>query len=535
MKQLPKISQHVVGGAIVVALFVPTVQANAYVIAPVNQLIVKFKPSVSGRAADVQQLVKSRVAGWAANSASALSYRRPSVANMHLLKLPTIMSVEEAQYYARFIAQQADVEYAEPDVLMQPALVPNDQYFAQFQWSLQAAERYPGSINTPSAWDVTTGSSNVTLAFLDSGIAMNHSEFVGRYLSSNTSIGIDMISDPVSALDGDGRDWQPQDDGYRVTNWHGTHVMGIAAATGNNRIGLAGVDWQAKLLPVRVIGANGGQLSDILEAIHWVVGDDKVPATVGDASGGYIPKNNSPANVINLSLGIQGECSSATQAAIDYALSKNASVVVAAGNDNVNLDIIPFSPSSCRGVINVAAITPDGLKASFSNYGSAIALAAPGTTEDATLGIASTIGPGTDYGNAEYSGTSMAAPHVTGVIGLMLSVNPTLSPSQVKTLLMNAARPHVDSTNAAVLGAGLLDACRAVKLTQGSSTASCGSGTSSTESNTSDSTTATVTHSNGGGGSWGAWWLLLLAVFKLRPRDQTTKRFSLIRFCHLHR
>ncbi len=462
----------------------------------VTQLIVKLKPVEGSANARPQAMSRDLMFNLSAKTAANLTYKRPMAGDAHLVKLPKAMSLAEAQTFAQAVSQQAEVAYAEPDRMVHAAMTtPNDTYFAEYQWNMQSSTAYAGAINAVNAWDLTTGSTNTTIAVVDTGITSDHAEFSGRfhsYVQKNgyTDIGIDMISDSTSAADGDDRDWDPYDS---AGDWHGTHVAGILGATGNNGIGVAGVDWQARILPVRVLGASGGSLSDVIEGVRWAVGDPAVPIYAGDNSYGYIPQNPYPAKVVNLSLAGEGGCSAVEQETIDFAIAKGASVVVAAGNDGQNLDLIPYSPATCQGVINVAAVDPAGLKASFSNYGSSITIAAPGTTVDDTKGIASTVGPGTSYANAEYSGTSMAAPHVSGVIGLMLAANPSLTPAQVKQFLMASARPSVDNAWAGSMGAGLLDACRAVKLAQGQSMSSC--------NGSSD-------NSGGGGGGGSFDWLM---------------------------
>lgn len=465
----------------------------------VTRLIVKLKPTAATASKSTLPRAMAADTVWrlSARAASKLTYQRPMAGDAHLLQLPNAMTLADAQVFAQRVAQQAEVEYAVPDRVLYPMLTPNDQYFADYQWNLRSSQQYPGAINAVSAWDVTTGSSSTVIAVVDTGIASDHEDFTGRFATdSNGRIGIDMISDDATAKDANsGRDWNPYDS---AGDWHGTHVAGILGATGNNTVGVAGVNWQARILPVRVLGEGGGTLSDIIDGVHWAVGDPAVPVVVGSTSAGYIPQNTRPAKVVNMSLGGEGVCSAAEQEAISYALSKGAVVIVSAGNDGKNMDITPYSPATCSGVINVAAITPQGQKASFSNYGSSITLAAPGTTVDASVGIASTVGPASGYVNGEYSGTSMAAPHVAGVVGLMLAINPNLTPEQTKQILVASVRPHVDTSWA--MGAGLLDACRAVKLTQGQSMSTCD--TTSGGGSSGDSSS-----SSGGGGSLD--WLML--------------------------
>ncbi|MEE7566353.1 S8 family serine peptidase, partial [Xanthomonas sp. Kuri4-3] len=182
----------------------------------------------------------------------------------------------------------------------------------------------------------------------------------------------------------------------------GTHVAGTIAAVTNNAVGVAGTAYNAKIVPVRVLGRCGGYTSDIADAIVWASG--------GSVSG--VPANANPAEVINMSLGGSGTCSTTYQNAINGAVSRGTTVVVAAGNSATNVS--SSVPANCANVIAVAATTSAGAKASFSNYGTGIDVSAPGQ------GILSTLNSGTTTpGNASYAsynGTSMAAPHVAGVV-----------------------------------------------------------------------------------------------------------------------
>jgi serine protease len=307
------------------------------------------------------------------------------------------------------------------------------------------------SVRAEAAWDLTTGSALLTVAVLDTGIT-THTEFSGRLVP-----GYDFIDDVDVANDGGGRDSDPSDPGDWITvgedasgyfegcgagdsSWHGTHVAGTIGAAANNAVGIAGLNWNSKIQPIRVLGKCGGYDSDIADAIYWAAG--------GSIDG--VPANSNPAKVINLSLGGFGPCSGFLQDAIDGARALGAIVVVAAGNSNSDASL--FSPANCDGVITVAATSRDGKRSYYSNFGSAVEIAAPGGDAYEDSMILSTINLGATtpgaQGYAYYQGTSMAAPHVAGVISLLLSLDATLTEAEVLQLVEETATPFPAGTGA---------------------------------------------------------------------------------------
>src|SRR5690606_27955137 len=221
----------------------------------------------------------------------------------------------------------------------------------------------------------------------------------------------------------------------------------------NNGVGVAGTAFNAKIQHVRVLGRGGGYTSDIADGIIWASG--------GSVPG--VPANPNPAEVINLSLGGQGSCGSTTQNAINGAVSRGTTVVVAAGNSNMNVS--NFTPANCNNVIAVAATDQNGSRASFSNYGAGIDVSAPGVGIMSTLNSGSTSPGSESY--ASYNGTSMAAPHVAGVVALMQSVAASpLTPAQVESILKSTARPLPGSCSGGC-GAGIVDAHAAVTAAAG--------------------------------------------------------------------
>lgn len=352
-------------------------------------------------------------------------------------------------------------------------IVPNDPRFAE-QWHYRnngtGTGESPGGINLPRAWETSTGSNSVSVSVLDTGILPNHIDIMG---SGNLVTGYDMISDPFIANDGDGRDTDPTDPGDALVagecgglppwppidladSWHGTHVAGtIGVGNTNNGVGVAGVNWSVSVQAVRVLGKCGGLTSDINDAIRWAAGLS-VPG---------VPSNTSPARVINMSLGTPPgtpcTLSPSTQSAIDDAVAAGAVVVVAAGNDAV--DASQVFPASCNNVITVAASDANGdLETEYSNFGSTVEIMAPGgdVTPNAAGGVLSMV----QGGYAFYNGTSMAAPHVSGVAALWLADDASLTPTQLLTALQSAALPRTAAQCPQPCGAGLLNADRVPKL-----------------------------------------------------------------------
>lgn len=361
----------------------------------------------------------------------------------------------DAESLMRQIAADPNVEFVEVDKRNRVFWTPNDPRFGQ-QYGFGTG---PGGIRATTAWDTTRGAGTV-VAVLDTGIT-NHSD-----LNANILPGYDFISDPAISGDGSGRDADPSDpgdfEGPYASSWHGTHVAGTVAAVTNNGIGVAGTAPEAKVVPVRVLGRGGGYDSDIADAVIWAAG--------GSVAG--VPANQNPAEVINLSLGGAGSCGSAMQSAINSAVGRGSTLVIAAGNSNAN--VAGFSPANCSNVIAVGSNTSTGARSSFSNYGAGITISAPGSGIVSTLNSGQTTPGSESY--ASYDGTSMAAPHVAGVVALVQSVsNPAKTPAQIKSLLTSTARPF-PSTPSQPIGAGIVDAAAAVAAASGGGTPGPGPG-----------------------------------------------------------
>ncbi|ATS64637.1 MULTISPECIES: S8 family peptidase [Xanthomonas] len=387
------------------------------------------------------------------------SVRRLAV-GPELVQADRALDRAEAETLMRQLAADPNVQSVEVDQMLYPTLTPNDSRLSE-QWAFGTTN---AGLNIRPAWDKATGA-NVVVAVIDTGI-VSHPD-----LDANILPGYDFISDATAARDGNGRDNNPADEGdwnstsgcaTSNSSWHGTHVAGTVAAVTNNTTGVAGTAFNAKVVPVRVLGRCGGSLSDIADAIIWASG--------GTVSG--VPANPNAAEVINMSLGGGGTCSSTMQSAINGAVSRGTTVVVAAGNSAANVS--GSLPANCANVIAVAATTSAGAKASYSNYGSGIDVSAPGS------GILSTLNSGTTTpGNASYAsynGTSMAAPHVAGVVALVQSVAPTtLTPAAVETLLKNTARALPGACSGGC-GAGIVDADAAVTAAIAGSSGGGGTG-----------------------------------------------------------
>ncbi|WP_405963029.1 S8 family serine peptidase [Streptomyces sp. NBC_00723] len=440
---------------------VPAAQTEAAPGTPAERLIVGYKSGTaearSNPAAEADAAAKGEKTG------EDVDFQRRLGTGAALVDLgDDLTKADVADVVAQYRADP-QVAYVVPDRLNKPKADPNDTEYTK-QWDLFEST---AGMNVPGAWATSTGT-GVTVAVIDTGYVA-HTD-----LAANIVGGYDFIADTAVSVDGDGRDSNPADPGdYYAANecgsgvpasnssWHGTHVAGTIAAVTNNNKGVAGIAYGAKISPVRVLGKCGGYDSDIIDAITWASG--------GTVSG--VPANSNVAKVINMSLGGDGACTSATQSAITAAVNRGTTVVVAAGNESDN--VANHSPGNCNNVISVAATNRTGAKASYSNYGSLVDISAPGgqTSTGTANGILSTLNSGTKTPSSEsyayYQGTSMATPHIAGLVALVKSANSALTPAQIETAIKNNARALPGACSGGC-GAGLADAARTVQAVSGS-------------------------------------------------------------------
>ncbi|WP_220479187.1 S8 family serine peptidase [Marilutibacter spongiae] len=420
-------------------------------------------------------------AGNGKGKALGFSHGRRLATGADLVRTDRKLDRVEAQAMMRLIAANPDVEYIQPNYKQRALSTPNDPRFAE-QWHY--ANSATGA-RVPAAWDQADGS-GVVVAVVDSGIVAHND------LNANILPGYDMVSSvnggssfecsryglPAGcggSQDGNGRDADATDASASTTGVHGTHVAGTIAAVTNNGTGVAGIAFKAKVVPVRALGKDGlGDTADIADGIIWASG--------GSVAG--LPANANPAEVINLSLGGDRPCSDtpAYQDAINTAIANGSVVVAAAGNSNI--DVANATPASCNNVISVAASDNKGNRAFYSSWGATIDITAPGgetcspSTEFLPLnqapsctrshdeeGVLSTVA---GNGYAFFQGTSMATPHVAGIVALIQSAASTpKTPAQIRTILADTARPIAASKCPGGCGPGLIDAAAAVAAVTG--------------------------------------------------------------------
>jgi subtilisin family serine protease len=389
--------------------------------------------------------------------------------------------------YGRRLAQRSDVSFAHPNWVMElqaPRVLRLEDLSSAAR--VQTTSNAPSAANDPAprndllwhyrapptgmnafaAWSQAKGSRDVVVAVIDTGILPNHPDIKG---SGNVLAGYNFISSAArkgNNVEGpepnstDFGDECPEKRLFQAT-WHGTHVAGtVGAASPNNDQGITGVNWSVSVLPIRTMGRCGGSIADIASAINWAAG---VPVP-------GVPQNERRADIINLSLGLRGMTCQREQIgflidALDAARKAGVVVVVAAGNHRI--DIKDMAPAACPGVISVAASDLRGHLTPYSNYGN-VTLMAPGgdldrddDNDNRPDGVWSLVAPSDKYpsGVAAMEGTSMAAPHVSASIALLLSVRPELrgKPDEIEKLLKRSLAPKPANACSRPCGGGLLD------------------------------------------------------------------------------
>jgi len=467
------------------------------------RLIVRFKDgasslrmkALSARATDseIRQVSQMRATALGKRVGLELSSQRAMDARTHVMRASGV----DASTLLRRVRADSEVELVAIDHRRRALFVPNDPLYTTGgdtsagaqgptvgQWYLKAPSTVPdangqvvlSSINAEKAWDINSGSGSVVVAVLDTGVRFDHPDLASSFVSK----GYSMISDSRYSNDSLGRHADATDPGDWVTtaqvntsggvfyhcttpdssgkysgensSWHGTQVSGLIAAGFNNGIGMSGAGGNVRVLPVRVLGTCGGFDSDIIDGMKWAAG---LPVS-------GVPNNPTPAKVLNMSLGGSGSCatdaSNANAAtaqlyrdAINAVQGQGAVVVAAAGNDE---GLAVGLPANCPGVIAVAAVRHTGTKVGFSNIGPEVSISAPGGNCVNSSGaclypMLSTVNSGTttpvsndgSYTNSyQYGiGTSFATPLVSGTAALMFSANPSLTPSQITSLLQSTA------------------------------------------------------------------------------------------------
>ena len=352
-----------------------------------EQILVKFKHDVTlPEAAQIHR----QLGGQPKDTISGIG--------VQVVTVPKGQAMAKAKAYA----SNARVAYAEPDFVAEAVGSPDDPYFG-IQWGLT-------KIEAPQAWEVTTGSSSINIAILDSGVDLDHPDLANK-LISNINFSSSATTDDIYG--------------------HGTHVAGIAAAMTDNKVGVAGLGYSATIMNVKVLGDSGsGSYSGVASGIIWAA--------------------DNGAEVINMSLGGSSD-SSTLEDAVDYAWGKGVVVVASAGNSGSTTPSYPAYYTNC---IAVAATDANDAKASWSNYGDWVDVAAPGVSIYSTL---------KDNGYGYKSGTSMASPHVAGLAGLVFTtVSDTNGDGRLNDEVRSRIEANCDDIGLSGIGYGRINAAQAV-------------------------------------------------------------------------
>lgn len=381
---------------------------------------------------------------------------------VNLVALPPDLTVREA---VDVYEQSADVEYAQPNYLLYATKTTNDTYYARYLYGLNntgqtvngAAGATDADIDTPEAWDTTTGSQNTVVAVIDEGVDVNHPDLRDNIWRNPGEVAGNNIDDDRNGYVDDVNGWDFANDdasvydpvidpitGNITGDEHGTHVAGTIAAQGNNSAGVSGVNWDAQIMSLKFLGADGGSTIDAIEAINYAVNKGVKISNNSWGGGGY---------------------SQALYDAIKNGDATGHLFVAAAGNggadgvgDDNDTTVSYPANYNLPNIISVAATNNRDILASFSNFGATnVDLAAPG------VDIVSTYPEG---GYGYMSGTSMAAPHVTGVAALLKSQNPALDDAQMRSRILGAVDKN-DSLQGKVATGGRLNAAAALATSTG--------------------------------------------------------------------
>lgn len=424
------------------------------------RFIVKYRTAHAAAVAQAQG-AESRDRALARRTGLNLKHTREIGPDLQAFDVDAAASAEtRAQLLARLRADSG-IEYAEIDYRRQVQAVPNDPLH-DGQWYLMKTEA--SAIDAQTAWDTTKGSKGVVVAVIDTGVRYDHPDLKKASEAGRLLPGYDFISvDTRTSNDGNLRDADASDPGDWISqadaatdffsdcevadsSWHGTRVSGIIGALSNNGIGVAGVDWNAWILPVRALGKCGGYDSDVIAGMRWAAGQH--------VNG--VPDNPHPARILNMSLGAVSACTAPYQQVVNELTAAGVLIVVSAGNEGGPVD----APANCPGVVGVAGLRHAGTKVGFSSLGPEVSISAPSgnclsNPSTCTYSLDTTFNKGTTVpGVNDYTdkvmdnrniGTSFSAPIVSGIAALMSAVNGNLKSAQLRDRLRSSALafPHV--------------------------------------------------------------------------------------------
>ena len=410
-----------------------------------GEIIVKFTPGTSDKARsdfkskyNVRSMEKLLKTDQSVNEKSIMNpFIKHGLDRLYLMRMSENVDVIKI---VQAFNKNPNVEYAEPNYIVHIDTIPND--LSSSLWGLHNTGQTGGTpdadIDAPEAWDIQTGSTGVVIAVIDTGVDYNHEDLAANIWTNPGETPDNGVDDDGNSFIDDiyGWDFINNDNDPFDDHDHGTHCAGTIAAVGNNANGIVGVNWNAKILPLKFLSANGsGSLADAVLSINYATSMEVDIMSNSWGGGGYYQS-------------LYDAIATANDAGILF--------VAAAGNDNSNNDITSHYPSNYNlsNVIAVAATDHNDARAIFSNYGAeSVDLGAPG------VGIYSTI-PGNSY--ATFSGTSMATPHVAGTVALIKAQHPTLTSDGIKERLLRSVDP-VPSLDGITVTGGRLNAYNSVE------------------------------------------------------------------------